>query len=255
MKMRNINLTIFSIFLIALIFLPIFCVDKYLSHPDIPWQLVPFGADSLSSHYKQQYAIMDARPLFTHLSDTTKKVVNILVDGWGVPYDEHMIEEDFNFFAQSDAFFSMHKRLLQYNAHIENVEYRVGFEGGILIENGDTSTCAKKDINPGNHFKQTICCKDCDDVKTITMLDSLIATQSFSKIAWTVHEPRDGDRKKLHKSLSSLSSLVTKHSDVQFIIQGTHRPLLGPPEIRHKYLAHWAPAVFIHCSLTDLVEK
>ena len=87
MKMRNINLALFLFFLASLVLLPILCVNRYLSHQDYPWQLVPFGADSLSQHYKDQYQIMGPEPLMIQLEDSTKSTVMVLVDGWGVPYD------------------------------------------------------------------------------------------------------------------------------------------------------------------------
>ena len=249
MKLRNINLTLFALLLASFILLPILCVDRYLSHPDMPWQLVPFGADSLSQHYKEQYRIMEQQPLTTQLADSAKKTVMLLVDGWGVPYNGNLLEDDFARFGQMNVIPAMHKRLTGYTSYAENVEYRSFFSEGVLIVNGDSTACSKKEAEQGGHFKQTVCCENCNDEQTIATIDSLVADTTWHKVAWTARSTREGDREKLHEILKGLSDVASRHPDVQFIIQGTHRPILGTPETRRKYLAPWVPAVFINCEL------
>ncbi len=255
MKMRNINLALFSLLLTSLISFPILCVDRYLSHPDYPWQLVPFGADSLSQAYKSQYRVMGAQALIARLVDSTKSTAMVLIDGWGVPYDEKMLKDDFGILQGANTTFAMHRRLLGHTSHAENVEYRVGFTDGALIADGDAATCAKIESEQGTHFKQTLCCENCSDMRTIAMLDSLIEDTTWNKVAWTVRSTREGNREKLHSLLQELSNMVSRHHDVQFIIQGTHRPILGTPETRRKYLAPWAPAAFVNCKLKESIEK
>lgn len=251
MKMRNINLVLFSLFLSFLIALPILCVDRYLSHPDIPWQLVPFNADSLSQKYKELYPQLKANAIVSTIQDTTKPLVMVLVDGWGVPYDETMLEKDFAHFAGKKTAFAVHRRLLQHTSHAENVEYKQGFAEGIFLMNGDSMTCAKINKEQVSHFKQTICCENCDDTRSVAKLDSLISLagdSTWNRIAWTAHGTQEGDRGELGRLLKGLGEITNKHPGVQFVIQGTHRPLLGTPETRRKYLAPWVPAVFINCA-------
>lgn len=246
MKMRNINLALFSLLLVSLISFPILCVDRYLSHPDYPWQLVPFGADSLSQTYKAQYQVTGPQALMTHLADSSKSTAMVLIDGWGVPYDEKMLEDDFGIMRGTNATFAMHKRLLGHTSYAENVEYRAGFSEGVLIANGDSAACAKVESEQGVHFKQTVCCENCNDAQTVAMLDSLIADTTWNKIGWTAYSTREGDREKLHSLLRGLFDVASKHPETQFVIQGTHRPILGLPETRRKYLAPWVPAVIFH---------
>lgn len=249
--MRNINLALFSLFLVCLISLPILCVDKYLSHPDYPWQLVPFGADSLSQQYKDAYSILDAKALVPRLDDSIKSVVEVLVDGWGVPYDEKMLEQDFAFLRQERVTLTMHRRLLGYTSHVENVEFRTGFAGGILLMQGDSLTCSRRADSTYWQFERGFCCVNCNDSKMIAIIDSLLSDSVQVKLGWTVRSTREGDREKLHEVLRGLSDVASRHPDVQFIIQGTHRPILGTPETRRKYLAPWVPAVFINCELKE----
>ena len=258
MKKRNINLVLFSLFLAFLISLPILCVDRYMSHPDYPWQLVPFGADSLSQHYKERYVQLKPDAIMRSLQDTAKPLVMVLVDGWGVPYDENLLEGDFAHFTGKNVSFAVHKRLLQHTSHAEAVEYKQGFSKGVFLEIGDSSACAKKRQEQSSHFKQTICCEKCNETRAAATLDSLISLvndSTWNSVAWTIRETREGDRDKLQSLLKNLSEIAIKHPDVQFVIQGTHRPLLGTPETRRKHLAPWVPVVLINCSLSGSASK
>ena len=257
MKKRNINLVLFSLFLAFLISLPILCVDRYTSHPDYPWQLVPFGADSLSQHYKERYVQLKPDAIIKSLQDTTKPVVMILVDGWGVPYDEKLLETDFAHFTGKNVSFALHKRLLQHTSHAETVEYKQWVAKGVFLGTGDSLACEKIEREQSALFKQVVCCENCDETRAVATLDSLVslAADSTWNIAWTVHETREGDRGKLQSLLKNLSGIAGQHPNIQFVVQGTHRPLLGTPETRRKYLAPWVPVVFINSSFSESALK
>ena len=231
--MRNINLLLFSLFLAFLVSIPILNLDNGRSARGSwnrgPWYLLPFGADSLSQYYKDSYRVLDEKPLNSLLQDSTKPLVMILVDGWGVPYNEELLKDDFQIFNGKKTLFAIHKRLFQTTSLAESIEYGNRFKDGIIL--------------------------DSDDSRAVTMLDSLLADKSWSRIAWTARSPREGDRNKLHQLLKVLSDLTTKHPDVQFVIQGTHRPILGTPETRRKYLAPWVPAVFVNCNLEQFAAR
>ena len=90
MNKRNINLLLFSLFLALLVSVPILHLDRGVSiragWSQGPWHLIPFGADSLSQHYKDHYQVLDEKPLASLLQDSSRPLVMILVDGWGVPF-------------------------------------------------------------------------------------------------------------------------------------------------------------------------
>lgn len=225
MKMRNINLLLFSLFLALLISVPILHLDKGItirgSWSQGPWHLLPFGVDSLSQCYKDDYLVLDEKPLESLLLDSAKTLVMVLVDGWGVPYDKSLLDVDFRMFSGNSATYVIHKRPIQTTSYAESIEYGDSFKDGVIL--------------------------DCEESLGRAKIDSLISEGSLNRIAWTARGPREGDRDKLHSLLKELSELASKHSDVQFIIQGTHRPILGTPETRRMYLAPWVPAVFINC--------
>ncbi len=244
MKAKKINLLLFSLFLVFLIALPPLFKDRFLTNAERPWQLLPFGADSLSIFYKEHYTIIKEGPLFSLLADTAKPTIMILVDGWGVPYEEDSLAVDFSYFKASQKTLGIYKRFKNVTSITEREEYGKNFTDGILLVNGDSANCAKKQRNYNERFRETRCFIDFSDKEIITKLDSLVSLGEWKKIAWTSTETREGDRAKLQELLQSLSDLIAQHSDHQFIIQGTHRPTLGTPDTRRKHLAPWVPAIF-----------
>lgn len=253
MRMRNINLILFAVALAFLIALPWVCGNMFLSHQDAPWQLLPFNSgDSLSTTYKERYQVLDAPALIRRVEDSARTTVSVMIDGWGVPYDEEMLAEDFALFDAKVAQFALHKRLLGHTAHAETVEMRTGFEDGLSVTSGDSAECAQSEARPRFGAKQTFCCLNCLDGEVAGSLDSLLADTTWKRVEWTARETSLGDREKLHSLLRQLAEIATRHPEVQFIIQGTHRPILGTPETRRKYNAHWVPAVFVNSKIKPL---
>ena len=92
-------------------------------------------------------------------------------------------------------------------------------------------------------------CQKCPDSVMAAMLDSVLAavavdtTSPVKNVAWTTQDSRDGDRAKLHATLRLIAGVARKHPEARFIVQGTHRPILGDPKIRRESFAHWVPVV------------
>jgi len=250
MKMRRLNLILFSVTLVLLVVLPIACGNKFLSLPGNPWHLSPFNSgDSLSEVYEDRYRMFDAYALIRHIEDTTQTTVSVMIDGWGVPYDENVLAEDFALFDKKITQYALHKRLLGHTAHAEAVEMRSGFEGGLFLRSGDSVECARIEEPFAYGMKQMYCCQKCTGNEVLSVLDSVLSDTVWKRIAWTDRETNLGDRTKLYDVLRRLAEIATHHPNTQFIIQGTHRPILGTPETRREYIAHWVPAVFINCGL------
>lgn len=251
MKNRQINITLFIIFLAIIVSLPIICVDRYQSRPDSPWQLLPFNVDSLSSFYKEYYRVIDDTALTFYLEDTTKTTVVILVDGWGVPYKEKQLVQDFSFFGDASPTFVVHKRSFNVTQTAESSEFSWEQTDGLFLFNGDSLECDKKWNYLSPIFLERTCCENCTDLSIAQKIDSLLSDKQWEKIAWTTHQTQKGNRDLLQQLLQDLSRISQKHPDVQFVIQGTHRPILGEPEIRRQYLAPWVPGVYLNATIKD----
>lgn len=253
MKIRNINLVIFSAILAFLIASPFIGKNLFVTNQSAPWQLSPFNSgDSLSASYKEHYRVLDQNALIHRIKDTTRTIVSVMIDGWGVPYNEEMLVEDFSLFDKNKALFALHKRFHGHTLYAETVELRTGFKDGLQIGSGDSTECAKMEANPTYEMKQAYCCLKCTDNETAAKLDSILSDTTWKRIAWTAREPNLGDRDMLHNLLRQLAEIASHHPKVQFIIQGAHRPILGTPEIRRKYNAHWVPAVFVNCEMKEI---
>lgn len=253
MKIRNINLVLFSAILAFLIASPFIGKNLFVTNQDAPWQFCPFNSgDSLSTTYKERYRVFDQQALIHQIKDKTPTTVSIMIDGWGVPYDEKMLADDFSFFDKNTALFALHKRFHGHTSYAEAVELRAGFEDGLYMGSGDSAKCAKMEKQPAYGMKQTYCCLKCTDNEVATKLDSILSDTTWKRIAWTAREPNLGDRGRLHSLLRQLAEIASHHPKVQFIIQGAHRPILGTPEIRRKYNAHWVPAIFVNCEMKEI---
>ena len=254
MKIRNINLALFSAVLIFLIVIPFASKDLFVTNQDVPWQFCPFNSgDSLSTLYKERYRILDQQALIHRIKDNTPTTVSIMIDGWGVPYEEEMLADDFSFFNKNTTLFALHKRFHGHTPYAEAVEFQAGFEEGLHMGSEDSTECCKLETQPAYRTKQPYCCLKCTDNEVAIKLDSILSdtTSSWKRIAWTARETNLGDRDKLHILLRQLADIASRHPEVQFVIQGAHRPILGTPETRRKYNAHWVPAVFINCELKE----
>ena len=248
MSKKYLNLILFSMVVIFIVSLPIVLVDDLLPQGQSPWHLQPFGADSLSKFYKENYRIYGEQALVDLLEDPTKTTVSILIDGWGVPYDEEMLKQDFAYFENNSPEYAVHKRVFNYTVFAEENELQKDFAGGLFIYGGPDSVCSGKVACLKSLFSRIECCENCGDLKITSLLDSVLAERSWTRIALTTYQTREGDRDSLHLVLSKLSEISKKYKDVQFVIQGTHRPILGTPETRRKYLAPWVPAVFVNAN-------
>jgi hypothetical protein len=250
MKHRNINLALFSAVLAFLIAVPFVSKNLFVTNQDAPWQFCPFNSgDSLSITYKEHYRILDQQALIHRIKNKTPTTVSVIIDGWGVPYDEEMLADDFSIFDKNTALFALHKRLHGHTIYAETVELRAGFEDGLYMGIGDSAKCNQLEARPAYGMKQAYCCLKCTDNEVATKLDSILSDTTWKRIAWTAKETNLGDRTKLHNLLSQLAEMADRHPEVQFIIQGTHRPILGMPETRRKYLAPWVPAVFLNAKI------
>lgn len=250
MKKRNVNLILFGIVMSFLITIPFVSEKFFVTNSNVPWQFSPFNSgDSLSVTYKERYHVLDQQALIHRIEDKTRVTVSIMIDGWGVPYDEEMLTEDFAIFAKNTIQIALHKRFHGYTSHAEAVELRAGFEDGLYITNGDSTECTQMEMQPPYGTKQVYCCLNCADSDVAVALDSILSDTTWKRLAWTAHETNLGDRNKLHNLHRQLTKIASHHPRVQFIIQGTHRPILGTPETRQKYNPHWVPAIFVNCKL------
>ena len=96
-KWQRINLLTFFFLCLMTISFAYFIGSDFLRKQEKPWHMqTSVHEDSLSSTYLTTYQILNRNPVKQQIH--TKKInkVLILVDAWGVPFNESRLEKEFN---------------------------------------------------------------------------------------------------------------------------------------------------------------
>ena len=254
-KLQRVSLYGFCAFVVLAVAISYLMGATLFVEPEKPWHMQPFtDADSLTAEYTGKYELLDKKSLLSRFADSSRVTVAILVDAWGVPFDEHLLAEDFAIFRDLPHREFLHHRLANRTRHAEFAELRIPGDStssrdGIYLFGGDSLEYGRNLYIDTLRYTQKVFCQKCPDSVMATMLDSVLAAVEVDSaslvknIAWTTQDSRDGDRAKLHSTLLGIADVARKHSGVRFIIQGTHRPILGDPKIRRESFTHWVPVV------------
>ena len=216
-KSQKINLVMFLAFIAITIPFSYILGSDFMGKQEKPWHMQ--GAvheDSLSQGYLHKYTILDKVPVALQIERHKEKRVLILIDAWGVPFDEKKLAEEFAIFKDVPHKFAIHKRLKNVTKHAELVEFHV--------ISRDSNVVAK-------NFEQ---------------LESLLMNPDYRTMTLTVRDSKEGSEENLRNALRHVSEMAKKFPDVEFIVQGTHRPILGTPEKRKEYYAHWVPVAIVN---------
>ncbi|SIO46787.1 hypothetical protein SAMN05720758_3111 [Fibrobacter sp. UWB11] len=216
-KSQKINLAIFLAFIAVTVLLSYVLGTDFMGKQEKPWHMQ--GAvheDSLSQEYLSKYKILDKVPVTLQIENSKEKRVLILIDAWGVPFDEQKLAKEFAIFKDVPHKFAFHKRLKNVTKHAELVEFRTDSLDSIFV------------------------------IDKLSSLDSLLRNSGYKTIALTINDSKEGSEESLHKVLNEIAGLIENFPDVQFIVQGAHRPILGTPETRRQYYAHWVPVVILN---------
>lgn len=216
-KSQKINIAIFLTFIVFIIPLSYIMGSDFMGKQEKPWHMQ--GAvheDSLSQEYLSKYTILDKTPVAVQIERRKEKCVLILIDAWGVPFDEKKLAEEFAIFKDVPCKYAIHKRLKNVTKHAELAEFHV--------ISRDSNVVAK-------NFEQ---------------LESLLMNPDYRTMTLTVRDSKEGSEENLRNALRHVSEMAKKFPDVEFIVQGTHRPILGTPEKRREYYAHWVPMALLN---------
>ncbi len=247
-KWQKINLSTFTIVVISMASLVyVFGITSFSSSFDKPWHLSPSEhEDSLSLDYLHRYQIFDQKPLSQYCLDSSRTNIFILVDAWGVPVQESILSEEFAIYEYLPHSFALHRRLANRNKYAERVEFRNPPQNNLYLFGGDSLEYNRQKYIKELGFENTLYCNKCSDSLMLTKIDSVLAADSLKFIAWTTQSSRTGNRDSLRKSLSLIANFANKHLESQIVLQGTHRPILGSPEIRNAHKSHWVPVVILN---------
>ena len=245
-RWQKISFWVFIVFFALAVVFSYVVNSGLLTKSEKPWHMQPFvDEDSLSASYMQKYSLLDKMPILSKVRDSSKATVVILVDAWGVPFDETQLETDFAAFNEVPHKKYLHYRMANRTKHAENAEYHHGDSSSVYLFGGDSLEYGRKGYLPGLGFSRSIFCQDCGDGVMFAKLDSMLMERNFTYMAMTTQDARNGNREKRGETLTAIVNLAKRHADVQFIVMGTHRPNLGRPEVRRVHYAHWVPVVVV----------
>ncbi|MBO7550887.1 MAG: hypothetical protein J6T62_05110 [Fibrobacter sp.] len=254
-RLQKVGLVAFVAFVAFAVTFSYLTKSQFVKMPEKPWHMQPFtDADSLTAEYTGKYELLDKKSLLSRFADSSRVTVAILVDAWGVPFDENLLAEDFAIFKGLPHKDFLHHRLANRTRHAEFAELRIPGDStssrdGVYLFGGDSLEYGRNLYIDSLGYGVRLFCQKCSDsvmlgkLDSLLSLDSLFALEEAKVIALTTQNSRDGDRTKLHATLQGIADVARKHSGVCFIIQGTHRPILGDPKIRRESFTHWVPAV------------
>ena len=257
-SLQKLGLAVFSVLFVFAVIFSYLINSQFIKMTDKPWHMQFYPSeDSLTEGYVSKYELIDRRKLIGQFADSSRVTVSILVDAWGVPFDENLLAEDFAIFKDLPHREFLHRRLANRTRHAEFAELRIPGDStrphdGIYLFGGDSLEYGRNLYMDSLGYGMRLFCQKCPDSVMAATLDSVLAavtgdtTSPVKNVAWTTQGSRDGDRAKLHATLRLIAAVARKHPEARFIIQGTHRPILGDPKIRRESFTHWVPAVVIN---------
>ena len=257
-RLQKIGLGTFTVLVVFAVTFSYLINSQYIKMTEKPWHMQSVvDADSLTVEYTGKYELLDRRALLPKFVDSARTTVAILVDAWGVPFDVNLLAEDFAVFKDLPHREFLHRRLANRTRHAEFAELRIPGDStrphdGIYLFGGDSLEYGRNLYIDSLGYGVRLFCQKCPDSVMATMLDSVLAdvagdsASPVKNVVWTTQNSRDGDRAKLHATLRLIAGVARRHPEARFIVQGTHRPILGDPKIRRESFTHWVPAVVIN---------
>lgn len=257
-RLQKIGLVAFSVFVTFAVTFSYMTKSQFIKMPEKPWHMQPaIDADSLTEGYVSKYELLDRRKLIGQFADSSRVTVSILIDAWGVPFGESLLAEDFAIFKDVPHREFLHHRLANRTRHAEFAELRIPGDStrphdGVYLFGGDSLEYGRNLYIDSLGYGMRLFCQKCPDSVMVASLDSVLtavagdSASPVKNVAWTTQGSRDGDRAKLHATLRLVADVARRHPEARFIVQGTHRPILGDPKIRRESFTHWVPAVVIN---------
>lgn len=246
-KFPKISFCVFIVFVVFAVVFSYLINAQYIKASYKPWHMQPFiDADSLSADYASNYELLGKGQLFRQVADTSRVTINILVDSWGVPFDSACLRKDFDIFKDLQHKEYLHQRLANRTRHAEFAELRLNDSNGVYLFGGDSLEYGRNLYIDSLGYTEHLFCQKCPDSTMFAFLNMVLREGGSKRIALTTQDSRDGDRVKLHSTLRLIAKIARDYPKVQFIVQGTHRPILGDPKIRRESFTHWVPAIVLN---------
>jgi hypothetical protein len=237
--------------------------------------------NNLTHEFREKNNATDSVSVTRYYVDTSRSNVVVLVESWGIPMDSAMFAKELALLEGLIKDHGIHFRMYSRTRTAEREDLldsawrdstgrrdslfmpnrfaSLGYKTSFLFGGDSTIQWRYKYIqNIG--FQNAIWTDSAtDDVTMAVKIDSLLSQPDSIKqfIAWTTHDTRfpisddPFETEKLYNerllgTLRAIADLARKHSDVRFIVQGDHEPILSPLEFQRKFYRRWIPFVVLN---------
>lgn len=235
----------------------------------------------LSDSFHNENKVTDSVAITKYHIDTSRSNVIVLVESWGIPMDSVKFNKELAVFDEILEDRGIHFRMYSRTRTAEREDLldsawrdstrrrdslfmpnrfvSLGYKTSFLFGGDSTIQWRYKYIN-NIGFQNAIWTDSATaDVVMATKIDSLLNQSDSVKqfIAWTTRDTRfpisddpiECEKiyyERLFGTLRIIADLARKHSDVRFVVQGDHEPILSPLEFQRKFYRRWVPFVVLN---------
>ncbi len=244
--------------------------------PDPDW-----ARNNLTLDFRKKNSATDSVSITRYHVDSIRSNVIVLVESWGIPMDSAMFAKELSVFNGSKKDHGIHFRMYSRTRTAEREDLldsawrdstrrrdslfmpkrfvELGYNTTFLFGGDSTIQWRYKYIrNIG--FQNAIWMDSTTaDFVMAEKIDSLLSQPDTYKhfIAWTTRDTRfpisddpvETEKlyyERLFGTLRIIADLAKKHSDVRFVVQGDHEPILSPLKFQRKFYRRWVPYVVLN---------
>ncbi len=285
-SLKGISLFLFVAFFSHFYLMLLFPSQPMLEFPVVRWltRTAPnpnWSRNNLTQNFRETNNATDSVSVTRYYVDTSRSNVVILVESWGIPMDSTMFTKELAMFdgvlKERGIHFRMYSRTrtaeredLLDSAWRDSTRRRdslfmpnrfasLGYKTSFLFGGDSTIQWRYKYIRNISFQNAIWTDSTTADVVMAAKIDSLLNQSDSVKqfIAWTTRDTRfpiNNDPiecekiyyERLFGTLRIIADLARKHSDVRFVVQGDHEPILSPLEFQAKFYRRWVPYVVLN---------
>lgn len=234
--------------------------------------------NKLSNSFKQNFKWNESSMITMNYIDTSRTMVVILVESWGIPIDTGILKKEFDVFKNLKTDYGVHHRMYSMTRTAEREDlvysilekeekkdtmfipqlYKEKNRRSTFLVGVDSMLYRRNKYVHNIGFTNVIFADSLPDSLIVRQIDSLLQDSSeIQFIAWTTRYtgfPILGDPSKveltyynrLFNSLIMIKELAIRHPGVLFVVQGDHEPLLCPKTFAEQFYRRWVPYIVLN---------
>ena len=281
-NVRPLSMNAILIFLFFILMSHFFLYRIYPSQPLLEFPVATWLArtapnpdwarNNLAQDFREKNNATDSVSITRYHVDTTRSNAVVLVESWGIPMDSVMFAKELTIFDGLIKEYGIHFRMYSRTRTAEREDLLDSvwrdstrrrdslFMPNRFLFGGDSTIQWRYKYIRNIGFQETFWTDSAmSDIVMAKRIDSLLSQSDSVKqfIAWTTRDTRfpisddpiETEKlyyERLFGTLKIVADLAKKHSDVRFVVQGDHEPILSPLEFQRKFYRRWVPFVVLN---------